>query len=215
MNEQNTVKLPLTKDRVRNLKIGDIVYLDGEIVITAGLPTFKRIADFIKNGEQLPIDLNNAALFHLVSYNREINGKFEILYLNPTTSTRFNDYMPTVIKAFHLCAVGGKGGLGMESVKAMKETGCVYLSFLGAGSPFLSLSIREVISVSWNDLIAQYRLVKLRVEGLGPAIVSIDSHGNSLYENVMLNAEKNFTRIIDNLNPKIRRLEDVQLRNSP
>jgi len=200
MNEDKTIKLPFTKDQVGKLKTGDIVYLDGEIVITAGLPTFKRIIDFIKSGEQLPIDLNNAVLFHLVSYNREIDGKFEVLYLNPTTSTRFNDYMPTIIKTFHLCAVGGKGGLGMESVEAMKEAGCVYLSFLGAGSPFLSLSIREVVSVSWNDLIAQYRLVKLRVKGLGPAIVSIDSHGNSLYENVMLNAERNLTRIINNLN---------------
>lgn len=33
----------------------------------------------------------------------------------------------------------------------------------------------------WNDLVHHYRLVKLRVEGLGPATVGIDAQGNSLY----------------------------------
>ena len=200
MGEGYTIECPLTEDRARTLKLGDMVYLDGEIIITAGLSSFKRIIDFAESGKPLPVDLNNAALLHLVNYNRKTaEGKPEVLYLNPTTSTRFNQYMPSIIRMFRLRAVGGKGGLDMECARAMKETGCVYLSFLGAGSPFLSSSIREVISVDWSDLVTTYRLVRLRVEGLGPAIVSIDSHGNSIYENVRLGLEERFPHIIDSL----------------
>jgi len=194
-----TIRTPFTEDQVRKLTIGDKVYVSGEIIVTGGLPTFKRMIEFKKGRKELPIDLNGSALFHLVNFNRKRNGKDVVLYLNPTTSTRFNDYMPDIIRAFHLRAVGGKGGLSMESAEAMKEVGCVYLSFLGAGCPFLSSSVRDVISVAWDDLVTTYRLVKLRVEGLGPAIVSIDARGNSIYENVMAEVEKNFPRIIDNL----------------
>jgi fumarate hydratase subunit beta len=35
--------------------------------------------------------------------------------------------------------------------------------------------------VSWDDLIAHYRLVKLRVEDLGPLVVGIDAHGGNRF----------------------------------
>jgi fumarate hydratase subunit beta len=121
------------------------------------------------------------------------------LYVNPTTSTRFNPYMPAIIRKFHLRAVGGKGGLDKESVKAMEEVGCVYLSILGAGSPLFSSAIKEVITVAWNDLISHYRLVNLKVERFGPMIVAIDSHGNSTYENISAGIEAKMPGIIKDL----------------
>lgn len=144
MSSEYTLNTPLKKEDVAKLKLGDLVYLNGEIVITAGLPTHQRIMQYIENGQELPIDLENAVFFHLGSYNREKNGKFEVLYVNPTTSTRFNPYMPTIIRKFHLRAVGGKGGLDKENVKAMKEVGCVYLSVLGAGSPLSHWQLRRL-----------------------------------------------------------------------
>jgi fumarate hydratase subunit beta len=82
----------------------------------------------------------------------------------------------------------------------MRETGCVYLAFPGGASPMLSSAIRECLSVGWKDLIEHYRLVRLRVEALGPAVVAIDSHGNSIYEAISRSLEENFTRILDRLN---------------
>ena len=58
----------------------------------------------------------------------------------------------------------------------------MYLSFLGGGCPLLSEAITDVVSVHWTDLIAHFRLVTLRVAGLGPLTVGIDAHGNSLYD---------------------------------
>lgn len=182
MTRTHRLTLPLTEADVRGLALGDLVILDGEIVVTAGLPTHQRIAEYLRAGRPLPIDLEGAALFHLGSYAREAEGGLEILYINPTTSTRFNGYMPEFIRALGLRAVGGKGGLDAASAAAMAEVGCVYLSFLGGGAQLHTGAIREVVEVAWDDLIAHYRLVKLRVEGLGPLTVAIDAHGNNGYD---------------------------------
>ncbi len=191
------LQMPLSEDAVRSLNIGDQVYLDGEVILTAGMPTHQRILDHLDNGLPLPIDLRGAALLHLGSYSREVDGKFEVLYLNPTTSTRFNDFMPRLIRQLGLRAVGGKGGLDEGCAKAMQEAGCVYLSFLGGGCTLLSEAIREVVSVDWSDLVHHYRLVRLRVQGLGPATVGIDAHGNSLYGNLTADAEERLPRIME------------------
>lgn len=172
---------PLSADDARSLRAGDLVVIDGEIVVTAGLPTHERLLGCLAGREPMPMDLRGASLFHLGSYSREVDERFELLYINPTTSTRFNPYMPTLIPGFQWHAVGGKGGLDSACAKAMQEVGCVYLSFLGGGCTLLSEAIEEVLEVGWADMLVHYRLARLRVRGLGPATVGIDAHGRSLY----------------------------------
>lgn len=175
------LRFPLTEADARNLRAGDQVILDGEIVVTAGLPTHQRLMGCLEAGEPLPLKLQGGCLFHIGSYSQEQEGRFEVLYINPTTSTRFNPYMPRLIEGLGLHAVGGKGGLDAASTLAMARTGCVYLSFLGGGATLLTQAVQEVLEVGWADMLTHYRLVRLRVEGLGPATVAIDAHGRSLY----------------------------------
>jgi fumarate hydratase subunit beta len=191
--------LPISEAEVRKLRAGDFVVLDGEIVITAGLPTHQRIQDCVEAGKPLPIDLAGGTLFHLGSYSREHNGAFEVLYMNPTTSTRFNPFMPGFIRRFGLRMVGGKGGLDVACAEAMREVGCVYLSFLGGGSALHSAAIKAVRQVAWDDLVAHYRLVKLEVESLGPLVVGIDSHGNSSFERLGREARDRMPEILAGL----------------
>lgn len=191
--------LPITEAQSRSLKAGDLVYLYGDIAASIGLPAHQRILECIESGKPLPFDLRGSAFFHLSSYNRESNGEFEVLYLNPSTSTRFNAYMPKLIRALDLRMVGGKGGLDAASTQAMKEVGCVYLSFLGGGCTLLSQALRGVVEVGWTDLIPQYRLAKLRVEALGPATVGIDAHGMSLYDDLQQQARRKLPEILQAL----------------
>lgn len=184
MSGTKVVNLPLTEAATRELVAGDMVRLSGDITITAGLPTHRRIVEYMRAGRPLPIDIKGDTLFHLGSYSRESNGGFQVLYMNPTTSTRFNAIMPDLIRHYGLRAVGGKGGLDAACAAAMKEVGCVYLSFLGGGCPLLSDAIKAVVAVAWDDLIAHYRLVRLNVVNLGPLVVAIDSHGHSLYDQI-------------------------------
>jgi fumarate hydratase subunit beta len=200
LTDARRLTLPLTETDVRSLRAGDMVYLDGEVVITAGLPTHVRIVEYIEAGKPLPIDLTQAVLLHFGGYSRETGGKLEVVYMNPTTSTRFNPFMPTIIRSFGLKAVGGKGGLDETSARAMQETGCVYLSFPGGACTLFSQAIREVAAVGWQDLLLHYRLLKLRVEGLGPATVAIDAHGNSLFDQLQAKALERLPSIMASLN---------------
>jgi fumarate hydratase subunit beta len=199
MSTVQRLQLPLAERTVRSLALGDMVTLDGDIVITIGVPTHQRILECIASGKPPPIDLTHAAFFHLSNFSRDAGGALEALYLGTTTSTRFNAQMPAIIRAYGLRAVGGKGGLDLQCVQAMKEAGCVYLSFLGGASTLQSRSIKQVVAVGWEDLICQFRLVKLRAEGLGPATVAIDAHGNSLYENLRRQAESRLPGILEEL----------------
>ncbi len=197
------LQLPLDAAAVSALEVGDMVMLSGDITISIGLPTHKRMADELQAGRALPLDLHGGAFFHLSSYLRDPAGDVDAaqaLYMNPSTSTRYNPYMPTLIRSLGLRLVGGKGGLDLASVAAMQEAGCAYLSFLGGGCTLLSGAIQGVVSSHWNEYISQFRLVTLRVKNLGPATVAIDAHGNSVYENLRQRAQSRLPGILSELN---------------
>lgn len=193
------ITLPASREDVACLELGEMVTLTGPIVVTAGIPTHHRIIEHIRNDTPIPIALEEAAFFHLGSYSRETETGFEILYMNPTTSTRFNSMMPEIIRRFDLRCIGGKGGLDDECAKALGDVGGVYLSFLGGGAPIISSAIRSIRQVAWDDLISHYRLVELEVEALGPLTVGIDARGNSLYRNIDDSASRNRDAILEQL----------------
>jgi fumarate hydratase subunit beta len=194
------ISLPLSPQEARTLRAGDMVWLDGEIVITAGMPTIQRLLDGIDAGSLPPRDLRGAALFHLGSYSQETaDGGLAVRYMNPTTSTRFNAMMPKLIRHFGLGAVGGKGGLDSACAQAMQDVGCVYLGFFGGAAPLLTDAIQQVVRVDYPDMIAHYRLVTLKVEALGPVTVGIDAHGTSLYDDLQARAQSRMPDILARL----------------
>ena len=215
------LRFPLSAEDARSLRAGDQLILDGEIVVTAGLPTHQRLLQALDGAEPLPLELHDGCLFHIGSYSQEhqtdeadqadpeapagpdrSGSGFEVLYINPTTSTRFNPYMPTLIRRLNLHAVGGKGGLDAASVEAMREVGCVYLSFLGGGCTLLSQALRGVLEVGWPDMLTHYRVVRLKVEGLGPVTVAIDAHGNSCYADAAAHARSHMATILAELDQR-------------
>lgn len=180
---EHKLNLPVSSDDIANLNAGDTVSLSGEIFATAGMPTHDRLIGCINGAEPLPFDFSGAALFHLGSFNEEIaDGEIAIRYMNPTTSTRFNSHMPTLIPGLGLRMTGGKGGLDANCAKVMAQNGCVYLSFLGGGAQIITAAIKKVLAVGWPEMISHYRIVKIQVEELGPLVVGIDSHGESIYD---------------------------------
>jgi fumarate hydratase subunit beta len=193
------LKLPLSREDARALALGDVVALDGEAIVTIGMPTHQRIMAQIADGKPLPFDLSGAAFFHLSICSRETDGSVEPLYVNPTTSTRFNPFLPTMIRTYGLTATAGKGGLGAECVRAMQEVGCVYFSMVGGASALMSQGVKAVLATAWDDLIMQFRLTRVQLENYGPLTVAIDAHGHSLYDDLAVRAEQRLPGILDRL----------------
>lgn len=184
------ITLPMSEAEARSLHAGEMVLVDGECTITAGIPTMDRMLRCLDDGQPFPIDLDGGSITHVGSLSRDTPDGLELLYMNPTTSTRFNPDMPRLIRELRLHAVGGKGGLDAESRIAMQEVGCVYLGLLGGGSVLLSDAVTDVVSVHWVDLVPHYRLVAIKVRDLGPLAAAVDAHGNSIYKQLADNARE-------------------------
>ena len=201
MNERplsavHELTLPLEESRVRALRVGELVRLSGKVTVSIGIPTHQRMAEAAVQGKPLPVDIRGGAFLHLSTYVRESDGLCEPVYLNPSTSTRYNAWMPAIVRGLGPRIVGGKGGLNDESVATLQECGCVYLSFLGGGSPLLSRALRGVHSMHWTEYISQFRLLTLDVQSLGPATVAIDAQGQSIYQSVATRAQARMPDIL-------------------
>jgi fumarate hydratase subunit beta len=200
ISQSHELDLPFDQKALDELRIGDLVYLTGEIVVTVGLPTHKRIKEFIDAGKPLPMSLTDGMLCQVGAYIEDTDAGQVCRYINPSTSTRFEPYLPTIIDESGVKAIGGKGGVGPNTVAAMQRNGCVYLSFIGGASALTSEAVEDVVEVAWEDFILQFRLTRLRVNRLGPLTVGVDTKGNSLYDDLQKQAESRFDGLIQELN---------------
>ena len=193
------LQCPPFAEAIAALEIGDLVYLSGEVVVTGGLPAHKRMIEYLDKDLPLPLAMDGVFVHLPHMIEERADGGYDIHYVNPTTSRRFDGYMPRLIRAFDLKIVGGKGGLGPDVTAAMEEKGCVYLSLLGGGSPILSEAIKEVLAVEWRDFPPHFRLSKMRVEKLGPLTVGIDARGTSIYQRLEDGARERLPAIMATL----------------
>ena len=200
MGDRIEITLPFEDSELEKLEIGDLVYLTGDIVVTVGIPTHKRIKDFVEAGKALPMDLTNGMLCQVGCYVEDRGDKKVCRYINPSTSTRFEAFLPAIIAGTGIKAVGGKGGVGPGTIQAMRENRCVYLSIIGGASALTSEAVDEVLDVAWEDFIPQFRLTRLRVAGLGPLTVGVDVRGNCLYSDLKKNAAGKFEALVNELN---------------
>jgi len=176
---------------VRALRAGDWVTLSGPVF---GLrdATLLRIFD---EGVAPPVDLRGAALLHTAPNVRKAGDRYEPLSVGTTTSTRMNRFTEGLLATYGARAIIGKGGLLADSVAAMQRHGAVYLTIVGGAAAWQTLHIEAIERVDWEDLMPEC-LWQFRVRDLGPLLVSIDSHGNSIYADVKAEARRRLTTLL-------------------
>lgn len=173
------LEAPLTEATVRELELGETVYIDG-IVYTLRDAQHIRAEEYLDAGKDLPVDLTDQIVYHCAPAYRETADGYEILAAGPTTSERQNFFAPRMIQELGVRAIAGKGGMDAATRTAMTEQGCVYLTV-----PSVSAMIVEAITAVenryWPDLHAESIWV-FRMDGFGPLTVTIDAHGNDRRE---------------------------------
>jgi L(+)-tartrate dehydratase beta subunit len=83
----------------------------------------------------------------------------------------------------------GKGGLLPDALEPLRRYGGVYLAIVGGAAALETTQIAEIAQVEWEDLMPEC-LWRFRVRDFGPLIVGMDAHGESLYENVQVEARR-------------------------
>jgi fumarate hydratase subunit beta len=187
---EKKIKTPLDEATINDLKIGDVVFLSGE-VFTARDEGHIRALEYLNEGKEIPVDFKDAAVFHAGPIMQKENENWHLIAAGPTTSSRMNSLEPEFIRKFQVRAIIGKGGMSKSTLDAMGEVGCVYLATTGGAALKSAKGISNVKTVYWQDMGMPEALWVLEAEDFGPLIVAMDSHGNSLYEKVKENVEKN------------------------
>src|SRR4051812_6551917 len=181
------LRFPFTQEKIAALIVGDAVEISG--VVFTGRDAVHK---YLHEGGELPpeVNLQDGIIYHCgpVMMKQE-DGSYKCTAAGPTTSIREEPYQGEIIKHFGLSGVIGKGGMGDRTLAACKEHGCVYLHAIGGAAQVLADCIKRVRNVYLLEKFGSPEAIwELEVEGF-PAVVTMDSHGNSLHKEVFANSQ--------------------------
>ena len=170
---------PLNDRDVEKLKIGDMVYISGE-VFTCRSRLQKYIFD---ENNTLPFSTENR---NIIIHNGPIvikeNGKWKLVSFMPTSSIRFEKWGAKSVDEWNLKMIVGKTTMGKETAEMMKKRKCVHVSPRSV-SPNLWIDSIEVQDVHLFDELGSIEAAWFfKVHELGPFIVDIDTKGNNLFD---------------------------------
>lgn len=171
------INLPVAEEEIRKLKVGDIVLLSGD------MHTGRDSLHHYLLTHDSPVDLKGSAIYHCGPVALKQNDKWFLNAAGPTTSSREEPFQADIIKKFQIRAVIGKGGMGAKTLAALKECGAVYLNAIGGAAQYYTKCIEEVTGVDFMEFGIPEAMWHIRVKDF-PAIVTMDSHGNSLHAEV-------------------------------
>jgi fumarate hydratase class I len=173
---------PISEEQIRSLKVGDVVVINGTMH-TGRDALHKYLMD-----HDAPVDLNGAAIYHCGPVmSKDEAGEWHVKAAGPTTSIREEPYQGDIIKKFGIRAVIGKGGMGPKTLAALKEHGGVYLNAIGGAAQYYAQCFKKVEGVDYMEFGIPEAMWHLETEGFA-AIVTMDSHGNSLHADVEKNS---------------------------
>jgi len=191
---------PIPLAELKNIRIGDIVYVSG-IIITARDEAHVKALEWHKENKSLPVNFNGNGLFHsgpIMKKNKQ--NVWEVVAAGSTTSARMELFEDEFITVFHPGIIIGKGGMGVRTTKACQEETCIYGYFTGGAALLAADRIKKVKDVFWlEDLGMPECLWVYEVEDFGPLIITIDSYGGNLSIQRNQHIEANMKKILEEL----------------
>lgn len=183
------LQAPISEAQIRQLKVGDVVVIQGAMH-TGRDALHKYLMD-----HPSPVDLTGGVLYHcgpVVLTNPD--GSYRITAAGPTTSIREEPYQADIIDKFGLRVIIGKGGMGKKTLNGLKKSGAVYLNAIGGAAQYYAQCIQRVDGVHFLEFGIPEAMWHLTVDGFA-AIVTMDSHGNSLHQDVETTSEARLAQL--------------------
>lgn len=172
---------PISAEDLADIKIGDIVYLDGDLMTCRDV-AHRRL---VEGGRELPYDIRNKAIFHAGPIVRPIEGEddaYEMVSVGPTTSMRMEKFEYEFVQTTGVRVIVGKGGMKENTERACKEFGAIHCVFPAGNAVVAAAEVEEIVEAQWKDLGMPETLWHCHVKEFGPLIVSIDSFGKNYFE---------------------------------
>jgi tartrate/fumarate subfamily iron-sulfur-dependent hydro-lyase beta chain len=184
-------KLNVPKDnaRVIEIRVGDVLYVTGDIAIARDQAHKKLLETFVSELVGLPI-------FHCGPIARKVGEEWKIVAGGPTTSTRMDALTPPILEKYGTKIIIGKGGLGEIGKKGLANFGAVYSEFTGGAS---ALAVSKIVRVKKRLLeeLGPTELVWIwEVKDFGPLLVTQDQQGGDIKKVVTAQATSKLDEII-------------------
>ncbi len=173
-------QLPVKKEDIKKIKVGDILYITGK-VFTARDEAHHMMLE----KDKIPFNPSEMALFHCGPLMKKENGKWQVVSAGPTTSSRMEIFEDKFNEKFGITIIIGKGGMGERTEKALHKYTCIYTSYTGGAGALAADKVEEVLGVYWLEEFGMPEAAWIfKVKEFGPLVVAMDSHGNSIYNNL-------------------------------
>jgi len=199
--------MPISDEEIRELKVGDTVFLSG-IMLTGRDAVHKWMIDtFIEKnrkpeGDDLEVyeaikpQLDGGIIYHCGPVVAGLDtGDYKFVAAGPTTSIREEPYQGRVMDHFNIKGVIGKGGMGEKTLKACAEVPCVYFHAIGGAATLIAQSVKKVLGVHKMDFGVPEAIWVLEVEDF-PVVVTMDSHGKSIHADIQAKSKVVFDKIV-------------------
>lgn len=167
----------LTRDEVASWKPGETLLLSGEL-LTGRDAAHKRIVDMLARGEKLPVDFTNRVIYYVGPVDPvrdEVVGP-----AGPTTATRMDKFVETMLAQTGLLAMIGKGERGPQAIEAIKRHRSASLIAVGGAAYLVSKAIKSARVVAFEDL-GMEAIYAFTVKDM-PVTVAVDSNGVSVHD---------------------------------
>lgn len=179
---------PLSEATVRQLKVGDEVLLSGRLVLSRDVG-HKYMKE--EKPEWLKPLLKDMVIYHCGPVvQQHPDGSWTFIAAGPTTSIREEPYQADVIGHYQVRGVIGKGGMGAQTSRGLQTTGAVYLHATGGAGTLLAECVERVVEVhKLKEFGSPEAFWVIEVKDF-PVVVTMDSHGASLHEQVAHSSAK-------------------------
>ena len=176
MRSIKEIEMPLTYDKVKELKAGDMVVITG-IIYTGRDLAHKRMVEALGKGDEMPFELEDSIIYYVGPAPAKPGAV--IGSAGPTTSYRMDDLTIPLIET-GLRGMIGKGTRSKKVIDSMVRHGAVYFAAIGGAGALIANSIKEAEVIAYGDLGTE-AVRRLKVEGF-PAVVAIDPYGGNIYD---------------------------------
>jgi len=195
--------MPVTEQQVRQVRVNDTVTLNKTLY---GIRDATQIHMF-DHGRKTRFDLRGHAVVHTapnvkwVGETKAAPSGYESICIGTTTSARMERFTRPLMEQYGVRIIIGKGGLFAASQSAFKDVGGIYLAVVGGAAALETTWIEQIEEVDLDDLNPE-SLWKFRINGFGPLLVAMDSHGGNLYTEVNKSARNNRAEVLAALGVK-------------
>jgi tartrate/fumarate subfamily iron-sulfur-dependent hydro-lyase beta chain len=175
-----TFETPIRDEQIEQLRAGDILYIKG-ILFTARDEAHMHLLEHGVEG----LDPRGLALYHCGPVMRQVKGEWQAVAAGPTTSARMDSLEARFLEKFGPKVIIGKGGMGAKTRDALVKYKAVFTNFTGGAGALAAKSLPRVKAVHLLKELGMAEAVWVfETDRFGPLIVTMDSHGRSLHDEI-------------------------------